>query len=167
VAPPAWPARVGLAAVDVELLDLAVERSWSMKLVTVSRARSSRIWSASSSNVGGGAWRRSSILMTVIAELRLDRRSLSSPFFSANGGVGEFLDHVGALEPAEIAASAPDALSVDFVLGELLERAPFFSSAIRSFASCSVATRMWRARTSSSAASTSASPGSAAAASPA
>ena len=43
---------------------LAPARSWSRICVTVSRASSSRIWSDSSSKVGGGAWRRSSSLMT-------------------------------------------------------------------------------------------------------
>ena len=46
--------------------------------------------------------------------------------------------------------SAPDALSVDFSLASLSKSPPFLSSAMIALASSSVATRMWRACTSSS-----------------
>jgi hypothetical protein len=59
--------------------------------------------------------------MTWISELRLDRRFAQLALLQREGGVGEFLDHVGALEPAEVAALGAGRLVGRLVLGQLLE----------------------------------------------
>jgi hypothetical protein len=86
----------------------------------------------------------------VVAELGLDRASDSSSFLSAEGGVGEFLHHVGLLEPAEIAAFRAGSLVGRLLLGELVEGRTLLDLGDQRLGLVLGRTRMCRACTSSS-----------------
>src|SRR5260370_3390755 len=117
--------RFGLAAIDVELLDLGARP----QLVEDLRHRLARQFLADLVRqlLEGGRRRLAAILELddVVAELGLDRGVGEFALLEGEGGVGELLHHVCLLEPAKIAAFGARCLVGRLFLGELVEGAAF------------------------------------------